>query len=1235
VTTTATAQSTDPAWKTALVQDFGPANLVVSTKFMEAYEIIRSVSGGADLSTYLNKGGNLDVYSVGTANRVSRIRQQTNSTDGWIEEDLGVVARQLSLYIPTGGDSNNPNILGLDNDNRLTLSTWDTGARRYTQRVFQPSGATKRIKQLLATKNLDNVYVNVILEDDVVGTNFIKPDGNWASRDWVPIKQSQGSTQDAKASLITMCSNNPVQTALYAIALDGEILFAESSSRFSYFTKIGYIKGSDLAVVQDSKNRLNILALDTSRKLWWKRQKKYQSGQSVEWDDWKQVDATTELVSIDAVLNAAGMVEVFGIGTDDLLYHTRQVGTQDTPAWGTLFPLGNPVPNSIFTVGRNAGGYSELFSVTHDNRLYRFWQDPSTTQWYNAEILLQQSGEMTQVPAHSVELMVLNNEDIAQPQAEVRIKASNLCSLNINGSYYITSQYRTVTVRTNGSGIVTLFTSTRSLSSPTLFVSTNFMTEAESVEVQPNAQLQKQLYGATSADIMEAKTLDGQYLLQGEYRTQENADSLAQISQRSMSLGGPPPPSGTAFRLRKPGDRRAQYLRSGKFERPGPGWRIDHSRVEEQHWAVDFRDGFPRYREMTRDEAQSRLALIDSAKASATAAGFLGVDWGDVWNSIKEGVSSILGSIQEFFVTTIIDPITKLVTKIRVAFEYLVDGITRVFDTVIEFFQQAFDIVEGIWNKIKVFFKELWEWLAFLFAWDDIQRTADAIEHTMNQSLDYFVLGIKAVRNQVAAGFDTMTERIKTSVDEYLQTITGQTDLKEYGGENVEPQPALDSSAGHNPLGSSFEDNYKDSVVTTAAYKSMDDNLGKIVAELEALANNFQFGDGKQAFDEAKGYFNQIGSEPNNAIHLVVAGTIKVMEGIALFGVAAAKGAILTILDLVIDVIGAVKAMLNEEWEIPFVSQLYKWITGRSLTFRPMQILSLIVAVPGTIFYKIVKGAAPFPNDAALERFTSQFTAQWLAQQSGIAPLAKLSADQSAEQEEWRKWVGGIFGCLFSTVWLFRVWTDSVYILSSPYEQAVPAVIGVANLVLGFLPVLFTTPWILRADAGGFSCTNGKELNNLRWLLNACLGPGVGAVLFIFSKVTGVKLKALPDIWQTLWGVGNLALVITVSVMGAMTGDVIIENVLLTLAPQMFRFLRPIEIWGELVIFTALGLLATVIMTYPWIAILHIQNTFRSALAEANAKLLGPKPAEDTLDEPVAAWQPVLAGGTRLQPGLA
>jgi len=1245
VSATATSQSTDPVWKTALVQDFGSANLVVSTKFMEAYELVRSVSGGADLTTFLNREGNLDVYSVGTANHVSRIRQQNDSADGWVEDDLGIVARQISAYIATGGDSNNPNLLGLNDQNQLTLSTWDQGLKRYTQRVFQPSGATKKIKQFLATKNFDNVYVNVILEDDVVGTNFIKPDGTWASRDWVPIKQGQGSAQDAKASFITMCSNNPVQTALYAIALDGEILFAESSSRFSYFTKIGYIKGSDLAVVQDTMNRLNILALDPSGKLWWKRQKKYQSGQSLEWDDWKQVDKdnTTQLVSIDAVINAAGMVEVFGIGADDLLYHTRQVGTPDVPVWGTLFPLGNPVPNSIMTVGRSAAGYSEVYTVTHDNQLYRFWQDPMTTQWYNAEIGLQQSAEMVPVPAHSAEILVIDYEGLAQPEADVRIKASTLTSLNINGKYYIASQYRTVTVKSNTSGIVNLFLSTQSLTAPTLFISTNFTNEAEGVEVQPNAQLQKQLYGVTTQQVMDAKTVSGEYLLKGADRTPENAATLAQVSNKAMSLGGPPPvPS--SLRMRPVGaQRRAHLVRTGGGnQRPGSGWRIDHSQVEEQHWSVDFRSGFPRYRDLTREEATQRLAFIDSAKATATDTGFLGVDWGDIWNSIKKGVTRILGALQEFFVSTIVDPITGLVNKIRVAFEFIVDGVTQFFDTVIEFFQQAFDIVEGIWNKIKVFFQELWEWLAFLFNWDDMQRTAAAIEHTMTQSLDYMVLGVRSVRGLVETGFDSMSDQIKQAVDAYLATIDGQTDLGQYTDENNEPQPALDSSVGHNVLQNSFEANYSETVSQESkALIGVNAGVDRIVEEIEALVNNFQFGDGKAVFDEAVGYFNQIGSDPDNALKLVMAGTIKIMEGVALFTIAAAKGTVLTILDLVIDVVEAVKAMLTEEWEIPFVSQLYKLITGKSLTFRPAQIFSLILAVPSTILYKIMTGSAPFPDDAALARFTDQYTALWLAEQSGISPASKraaMTAQQAAAMEEWRKWVSGIFGCLFATVFVLKIWLDStIAAVRLVIDTLGPSVLngkrvrilGIVGIASNLLPILFTTPWIIRPNAGGFGC-DGPGLANLRWLLNACLGAGVGAI-FVLARVPGV----VGDLWTTLWGAANLALVITVAAKGGTDALVTTWAVFTTLAPQLFRILQPIQIWGDLVIFTVPGLMVTYVLTYPVIAGLWLGITFRSVLAEANARILGRRPAEDTLDEPVAAWQPVLAGGTPLQPGLA
>ncbi len=1208
VTTTATAQNDDPIWKTALVQDFGPANLIVSTKFMESFEIIRSVSGGADISTFLNKEGNLDLYSVGTANKVARIRQQTKSEHGWIEEPLRITARQLSPYVPAGGDSNNPSLMGLDDGNRLTLSKYDPVTAKYTQKVDQPPKATKTIKQFLATKNFDNVYANVILEDDVVGNNFLKPNGAWAGQDWVPIKKEKGSTENAKAKHLAMCANNPVQTALYAIGFDDYVHFAESSSQFSYFVNLGFIKVIDIAVVQDAENLLNIFAIDTAKNLWVKRQKKYSSGQGIEWDDWKSIDKTTELVELHAVIDAKGHLEVFAIGADDLLYHTRQMGTGTSTTWASVFPLGNPVPNSIFTVGRNAAGYSEAYSVTHDNRLYRFWQDPNTTQWYNAEILLQQAAEMTPVPAHSVEILVIDYQGLAQPNAEVKIKASNLVSLNINGSYYIASEFRTITLLSNPAGMVTVNVATQSLSSPTLFIYTNFTTEGKGVEVQPNAVLQKQLYGVKQEQVWEAKDLAGNYLLSGSDRTQENAQSLAGIANSAMSLGGPPPPS-AAFRTRLTGDkRRLQVLRGGLADRPGPGYRIDPTRVQEQHWAVDFRDGFPRHKVMTREEAAEHVARLDSV---AAAQGFLGVDWGDIWNSIKTGVSKILGAIQQFVVTTIINPITKLVEKIRVVFEFLVDGVLQLVDKVVEFFQQAFDIVEGIWNKIKVFFKQLWEWLAFLFHWKDIQRTADAVEHTLTQSLEYLILGVKSVRNMVDAGFDSMTDRIKTSVDEYLKTINGQSDLQQVNQENDVPQPALDSSAGHNVLQNAFEDNYQKGDVSSPALARVDSSLDKIIAELTALANNFQFGDGVTAFNEAMGYFNQIGSEPNNALTLVYSGTIKIMEGIALFGIAAAKGVVLTILDLVIDIIGAVKDLLTEEWEIPFVSQLYKLITGKTLSFRPMQLFSLIVAIPATILYKIVTGVAPFPDSGALSLFTDQFTAQWLAEQSGIAPARRtLSAQEAAAAEEWRKWVAGIFGCLSAVIWLLRIWFDTAAILIGLIAK-VPAKLGILLVASGFLNVFFSTPWIIRADAGGFSCTDAQGLGNLTWLLNGCLGPGLGAVFALASVPSPV-----PDIINSLWGAGRLALVITVAVMGGPSAVQTTLNIFTCLAPQLFRFLRPLEIWGELVIFTAGGLIVTVVLTYPTIAALQLAATFGAKLDAANARLLG---SAETLPQPALA----------------
>ena len=108
----------------------------------------------------------------------------------------------------------------------------------------------------------------------------------------------------------------------------------------------------------------------------------------------------------------------------------------------------------------------------------------------------------------------------------------------------------------------------------------------------------------------------------------------------------------------------------------------------------------------------------------------------------------------------------------------------------------------------------------------------------------------------------------------------------------------------------------------------------------------------------------------------------------------------------------------------------------------------------------------------------------------------------------------------------------------------------------------------------------------------------------------------MPDIINSLWGAGRLALVIAVAVMGGPSGVETTLNISHLSRPPALPLPAPFEIWGELVIFTAGGLIVTVVLTYPTIAALQLAATFGAKLDAANARLLG---SAETLPQPALA----------------
>ncbi|WP_163997700.1 hypothetical protein [Pyxidicoccus caerfyrddinensis] len=1092
------------------VRDAAPAGaqpaLRASTKYMETFQLVRPFSSGTELQTFLNAEGALDLYSVGTGDAVYRLRRGDAAKAPYSETALGITARQLSLFVPDGGSPDTPHILGVDSEGRLTLSRYEQATDAYFQAVNQPKDAHERVRRFLAVRGVTGtVYANVILEDGRLGTNFLEPGWTrWGGPVWAPVKGPDG--KDARVKDITQVANNPVQSALFAIGENDRVLFAEDSFRTSQLHELGPLLVSTLSVVTDAEDLLNVFAVerDTGR-LWLKKQRKYSTG-GIQFDDWVRVDASqdTKLSRIFATPRFDSLLEVFGVSEDGRLHHTAQRTDSRgrLAGWAPLFSLGNSVGNALFSVGQSASGYSEAYTVTRGGDLLRFWQAPGTSQWFEEPVEVPHVSEtMAKVPTHALELTVLSRKGVPMANAPVTLHTSFLTTLWVDGLAYRCSQVEKVQVRAGTDGRIVIHQRANALAAATLFVETPTTLAGSPLRVEPNGQLQQKLAGLKADDVLKAKDRSGKYLLPPEYRKPEYARSLAELSQASMKIA------------QTDGGARAVSYAFVARHAAAAGFRpqLDLRALGEQAWEVDFTSGFPMYRTTSVAEARSWAA----AKATGPEAlgGLFSVDWGSMWKAFKNGVSWVVDNIKRI-VVTVIDGIGKVLFEIG----------NRIFEAVIEFAQQAFDFVEGVWNWLKVKLEQLYEWLAFLFDFDDIRRTAKVVRHTIDTVLGVTVAGIQHVRGAVAEGFDTLKNDLKQVVDRTVSILQadGNPSTGSYFSRN-RPSEDEEHATDHNLLLNAFQQSSDDPASRSAmglALRSpaVSSSLEALMEEFHKLSQNFEFGDGKQAWNEGVGYFTNIGNEPDRALELLLSGVIKVMESIALFALDAARGVVLSLFDLLADVVQAFREAITEKWEIPVVSQLYKLFTGDTLSFQPVDLVAYLVAIPTTLLYKVLLDKTPIPDNATLDLFRKSFSVEWLKGKlglpsSGEAPLA-------AADPGWEKLLRDFCLATYAATMFVRIAPDGLLITLHAAGKGDPTK-GLVSVLLRYVTTLCSMPWALNpATPAPEFCPGQAGFPGFIWLLQLGLGPTRGLLLLLMRAG---KLKIYTgEVSISLWGAANI-----------------------------------------------------------------------------------------------------------------
>ncbi|HEX3872817.1 MAG TPA: hypothetical protein VHW26_01645, partial [Solirubrobacteraceae bacterium] len=295
--------------------------------------------------------------------------------------------------------------------------------------------------------------------------------------------------------------------------------------------------------------------------------------------------------------------------------------------------------------------------------------------------------------------------------------------------------------------------------------------------------------------------------------------------------------------------------------------------------------------------------------------------------------------------------------------------------------------------------------------------------------------------------------------------------------------------------------------------------LSGLLEKMQALANNFEFGDGKAAFDEAYGYFDSIGSQPSRALELLLSGLVRVLEGVALFTLDFARGVVLSLFDLIEAVIRLVREAMFARWEIPVVSQLYALFTGRSLRVTPVEVIGWTVAIPFTILSKVVVGRAPFPDDEALDEFRKTFTVDMLRSRIGIDGPTEAQT-VAAWDPRWKE--NFLIG--YSCTMFVRALGEPGQVVGNATGQSLGEA-AIVPLVLRFMSTGFTAPWALSAAAGAPSCTPGEPGFGVTiWMCQLICGPTRGLLVFKQKLIEGKPKLYLGELTLTLWGCANFAM---------------------------------------------------------------------------------------------------------------
>lgn len=578
--------------------------------------------------------------------------------------------------------------------------------------------------------------------------------------------------------------------------------------------------------------------------------------------------------------------------------------------WTSDIPFAKGIRQFSCIKGHPKG--NNLMVLDENNQLSHIFQDPKTTMWKENSISIEALDEILEFSCYT-SCITLRDEESNLPaiNTECYVSASSETSVMINGISYKLNPENPVLLKSDIMGNITIISSVEEdLTTPIFYI--GYSENSPKYILDPSHKIDERLSKIKNAkDFKKAKTCDGDSLwIDDDIPKDKDLNSSALIIQQILST-------------------KKDLLDEKKYNLPDSA-PIPEDFRPDSIWGAKFDGDDISY--LNENEAES---LLDDQEKNKS------------WNPFKwvgHAIGTIFRSIKSLF-TKLKSFVVKTINKVTT---FVLEIAGKVFEFVIDTLETVFPFLKTIFDIIGLVFKTLLKWLGKIFGWNDIWDTHKVIAKITTN-------GTQSISKQVDKSVDIW----KDSIDDFVNSLENKMH------EVTQSDMPQDVDKSDNKTLNTFMHLFGSPLFNWPMYHLLHSGALKKVY-------NFLFKDNPllNSFIEKQAkIYEELGELIEKQINSILEfatkpsfspkSLLKLFEPIIEFVLDKFNDLLKGILDFLSESIKTAQEFFTETIEIPFFTPMYKFITdllGEKEEFSLVNVFSLIVAIPYTIFYKIFTG---------------------------------------------------------------------------------------------------------------------------------------------------------------------------------------------------------------------------------------------------------------------------------------